>query len=141
MPLDDNSSFFSGAPTGFIIFFCLIVVFIASVTVAGIVSALRSRRVLRDAGIDPSTVQAQIVARMLTGQSTGGRRPGLNSPLNNPRAAQAYVDLRNAESAAPAGPAAKSIESRLRDLSELQQRGLITAEEYGQQRQRILAES
>lgn len=65
----------------------------------------RNRRVLRQAGIDPTTAGAQLAVRMINGQ-----------------------------------PAAPSASSRLAELGDLRDRGLITPEEYEGRRAQIIGD-
>ncbi|HEY0167713.1 MAG TPA: SHOCT domain-containing protein [Jatrophihabitans sp.] len=71
----------------------------------------RNRRVLRQAGIDPTTAGAQLAVRYLRGGST----------------------------ALPTGPGLASTSDRLAELTDLRDRGLITAEEYQARRAQIIA--
>jgi hypothetical protein len=57
-------------PTFFLIAFGVAVAFIAVVGVAVVVSIVRSRKVLRDSGLDPLTVQAQLAAGLVRGPLT-----------------------------------------------------------------------
>jgi hypothetical protein len=71
----------------------------------------RNRRVLRQAGIDPTTAGAQLAVRMIRGQ------PG----------------------AAPPSAAPPSAAARLAELTDLRNRGLITPDEYEARRAQIIA--
>jgi ABC-type transporter Mla maintaining outer membrane lipid asymmetry permease subunit MlaE len=91
-------------------FFGAVVVIILCGWVLTAVTAVRNRRVLREAGIDPSTAVSQLAVRL----------------------------IRGAGPAAPAAPSA-SASSRLAELGDLRDRGLITAEEYDTRRAQIIA--
>lgn len=104
--MDVNSP--GGFDTAFTVFpwiFGAMAVIIVCMWVVTVVRIVRSRRVLREAGIDPTTAEAQLAVRLLRGQ--------------------------------PA--AARSTSSRLAELSDLRDRGLITAEEYEARRRQIIA--
>lgn len=98
-------------PTAYDATFSAVFVLVSVLVVAGIawsvVVAARKRTVLRDAGLDPLTADAQILA-------------------------QAHKSL----SLAPV----RSAEERLAEAQDLFRRGLITADELGEMRQRILGE-
>ncbi|HEX8095077.1 SHOCT domain-containing protein [Jatrophihabitans sp.] len=79
-----------------------VVILCVWVTVAVMIG--RNRRVLRQAGIDPTTAGAQLAVRMIRGQ-----------------------------------PAAPSTSSRLAELTDLRDRGLITPQEYEARRTQIIA--
>jgi hypothetical protein len=61
---------FGEFPTFFLIAFGVVATFIAVVGVAVVVSIVRSRKVLQDSGLDPFTVQAQLVAGLARGPLT-----------------------------------------------------------------------
>lgn len=102
-------------PTGFDAAFSAVFAIVAVLILVGIVSsvvvAVRRRTVLRDAGLDPLTADAQVLAQM-----------------------HHRLDL------APDRSVERSAESRLAEAVDLHQRGLITADELGEMRQRILGE-
>ena len=58
---------FGGFPPFFMIAFAVVGVFIAVVFVFVVTSAVRSRKVLRDSGLDPLAAHAQIAARLAQG--------------------------------------------------------------------------
>ena len=58
---------FGDFPPFFLIMFGVVATFIVVVLVMGVVSAVRSRKVLRDAGLDPLAAHAQIAARLAHG--------------------------------------------------------------------------
>jgi hypothetical protein len=58
---------FGGFPPFFMIAFAVVGVFIAVVFVFVVTSAVRSRKVLRDSGLDPLAAPAQIAARLAQG--------------------------------------------------------------------------
>ncbi|MBV9820919.1 MAG: SHOCT domain-containing protein [Actinobacteria bacterium] len=95
---------FGSIPTFFLWFFWGVVALMLCIVVLTVVSVVRNRRVLREAGIDPGTAGAQLTARLIRGQLSG-----------RPTAA-----------------------SRLAELDDLRNRGLITAEEYAARRAQII---
>jgi hypothetical protein len=100
----DSGGGFDTAFTVFPWIFGAMVVIILCVWVFTAVMIGRNGRVLRRAGIDPTTAGAQLAVRMINGQ-----------------------------------PAASSASSRLAELGDLRDRGLITAEEYDARRAQIIA--
>jgi len=103
MPIDSPG----GLDTAFTVFpwiFGAMVVLVLGGWVTTAVVLGRNRRVLREAGIDPTTAGAQLAVRMINGQ-----------------------------------PAARSASSRLAELNDLRDRGLITPEEYEARRTQIIA--
>ena len=116
----DDGFFGPGMPgpdMGFIggafgVIFGLAVVIVIAVTVFVIVVAARKRRVLRDAGIDPYTVDAAIAAKVL-------RSDALSS-------------------SGSAGHAPRSVEQRLAELDDLRARGVISEDEHREARAAIL---
>ena len=99
------------APTGPDQSFAAVFVIFALVVVGGIVfsvvTAVRKASVLKDAGLDPFTADAQVLAQASASQLLAPER---------------------------------SAESRLAEAQDLHARGLITADELGEIRQRILGE-
>ena len=75
------------------------------IVVFGVVAFVRNRRVLRQAGIDPTTAGSQLAVRLIRGQ------PSARPPAS----------------------------SRLAELDDLRNRGLLTAEEYAARRAEIIA--
>ncbi|MFS0867106.1 SHOCT domain-containing protein [Microbacterium sp. 179-B 1A2 NHS] len=92
--------FAGGMGIAFVVFGIL---FVGALIVAIVVS-VRKYRVLKDAGVDPTTVDAAIAAKLLT------------SDLSAPRDA--------------ASPDRRSLEQRLAELDDLHARGVITADEH-----------
>lgn len=100
---------FGAIPLVFALFFAAVVLLMVCIVVLGVVQTVRNRQVLRDAGIDPGTVGSQLAVRYLSGQTP------------------------------PAGrPAVRPASDRLAELTDLQNRGLITPEEYQTRRAQIL---
>lgn len=60
---------FGSMPTAFVWFFGVTVALMVCIIVLATVTAVRNRRVLRQAGIDPSTVSSQLAVRYLRGQA------------------------------------------------------------------------
>lgn len=103
MPINSDDGF----DTAFKVFpwiFGAVVVIILCGWIITAVMIGRNGRVLRQAGIDPTTAGAQLAVRMIRGQ-----------------------------------PAAPSASSRLAELSDLRDRGIITPEEYETRRSQIIA--
>jgi len=100
IPGDD----FGQPPTAFVWFFGFVIVMMVCIVVAGVVAVIRNRRVLRQAGLDPMTVESQLAVRLLRSQA-----------LSEPAAS-----------------------TRLAELDDLRNRGLITAEEYTTRRAEII---
>lgn len=98
---------FSAAADGFAGLMGVVAVIIVGTIIFGGVVALRKYRVLKDAGIDPLTVDATIAAKVI------------NSDALSSRSQQ---------------PAVKSIEERLRELDDLRARFVITEDEYREAR-------
>lgn len=100
---------FGSVPTAFWWFFGITVAVMVCIVVLAAVTAVRNRRVLRQAGVDPSTVGSQLAVRYLRGQT------------------------------APTGrPAVRSASDRLAELTDLRDRGLITPDEYQARRAQVL---
>jgi hypothetical protein len=100
---------FGTIPTPMLWFFGAVVTLMVCMVVLAGVTAVRNRRVLRQAGIDPGTVDSQLLVRYLRGQT------------------------------APMGrPAVRSAPDRLAELADLRDRGLITSDEYQARRTQIL---
>jgi hypothetical protein len=59
---------FGGIPTPFLVLFIAAVVLIVCGWIYAAVKAIRNRQVLREAGLDPSTVGSQLAVRYLRGQ-------------------------------------------------------------------------
>ena len=85
------------------IFGAMLVIILCGWVITAVVIG-RNRRVLRQAGIDPTTAGAQLAVRMIRGQ-----------------------------------PTAPSTSSRLAELTDLRDRGLITPDEYEARRTQIIA--
>jgi hypothetical protein len=100
----DSEDGFGTAFTVFPWIFGAVVVIILCGWIATAVLIGRNGRVLRRAGIDPTTAGAQLAVRMIRGQ-----------------------------------PAAPSAASRLTELSDLRDRGLISPDEYEARRAQIIA--
>lgn len=60
---------FGSMPTAFVWFFGATVALMVCIVVLAAVTAVRNRRVLRQAGVDPSTVGSQLAVRYLRGQT------------------------------------------------------------------------
>lgn len=109
------------APTAFDATFSAAAVIIPIIIVLGIVfsvvTAVRKASVLRKAGLDPFTAEAQLLAQ------------ARNSQLLAPE---------RASDRAPEQPTDRSAEARLAEAQDLHDRGLITADELGEIRQRII---
>jgi hypothetical protein len=58
---------FGDFPTFFLVAFAVVALLIVAVGVMVVTGALRSRRVLRDSGLDPLSVPAQIAVRLAQG--------------------------------------------------------------------------
>lgn len=100
---------FGSIPTAFLWFFGAVITLMICIVVLAAVTAVRNRRVLRQAGIEPGTLGSQLAVRYLRGQ------------------------------AAPTGqPAVRAAPDRLAELTDLRDRGLITPDEYQARRTRIL---
>ena len=99
---------FGSIPTPLLLFFGAVIAMMACIVVLAVVTAVRNRRVFREAGIDPGTVGSQLAVRYLRGQ--------------------------------PGRPAVRSASDRLVELTDLRDRGLITATEYDARRAQIIAE-
>jgi hypothetical protein len=112
--MGNEGGFFTGIATAFPWIFGAVVVLILGGWVLNGVMIARNARVLRQAGIDPTTAGSQLAVRFLRGQPP----------------------------AAPVAPtsAAKSMSTaeRLAELTDLRDRGLITAEEYQTRRSQII---
>ncbi|MFJ6679098.1 SHOCT domain-containing protein [Microbacterium sp. NPDC091382] len=100
------------AGDAFSVFFGVVIVLMIAGGVFTFVVAMRKRRVLRDAGIDPFTVDAAIAAKVL--------RSDLLAPST------------------PSSPAAPTIEMRLAELDELRSRGIISEDEHRDARAAVL---
>lgn len=59
---------FGSVPSSFLWFFGAVVALMVCMVVLGVVTAIRNRRVLREAGIDPGTLESQLAVRYLKGQ-------------------------------------------------------------------------
>jgi hypothetical protein len=59
---------FGSIPTPFLFFFGVVITLMVCMIVLGVVTAVRNRRVFRQAGIDPGTVGSQLAVRYLRGQ-------------------------------------------------------------------------
>ncbi|MFL0566202.1 SHOCT domain-containing protein [Microbacterium sp. 179-I 1D1 NHS] len=94
--------------------FGLVVVVILGVAVFGIVVAVRKHRILKDAGVDPFTVDAAIAAKVLRSNALS---PAAPTPEPRP---------------------APTIEMRLAELDDLRSRGVITEEEHRDARAAVL---
>ncbi len=101
---------FGTIPPFFLWFFGFVIVMMVCIVAAGVVAAVRNRRVLREAGLDPLAVDSQLAVRLMRSQA-----------LAEPSAS-------------------KSVSSRLAELDELRNRGLITSEEYATRRAEIIAD-
>ena len=103
------------APTGFDTMFSAAFVIVVLVIVAGIVfsvvTAARKASVLRKAGLDPFTAEAQLLAQA--------------------RSSRLLAPERTDDISRPA-------QARLAEAQDLHDRGLITGDELGEIRQRIL---
>jgi len=93
---------------------------IIAVAVFGIVVAVRKHRILKDAGVDPFTVDAAIAAKVL-------RSDAFSSSTRTP----------SPEPAAEPAPA-PTIEMRLAELDDLRSRGVITEDEHREARAAVL---
>ncbi|WP_091771298.1 hypothetical protein [Blastococcus aurantiacus] len=65
---------FGDFPPFFLVAFGVVALFIAGVFAMVVVGAVRSRRVLRDSGLDPLAAHAQIAARLADGPLGASRR-------------------------------------------------------------------
>ena len=88
-----------GPPAFFVVFLIIFLMFFVTVVTLIVKSALRSRRVLRDAGLDPLAAEAQLAVRLA--------RSGMLAP----------------------SPQAKTLEQRLTELADLHTRGVISDDE------------
>src|ERR1700712_5232013 len=61
---------FGDIPPFFTVMFVVVTVLFVAIVILAVTSALRSRKVLRDSGLDPLAVGAQIAARMARGPLT-----------------------------------------------------------------------
>jgi len=91
---------------------------IIAVAVFGIVVAVRKHRILKDAGVDPFTVDAAIAAKVL-------RSDAFSSSTRTP-------------SPEPSPEPALTIEMRLAELDDLRSRGVITEDEHREARAAVL---
>ena len=66
---------FGDFPTFFLVAFGVVALFIAAVLAMVVVGAVRSRRVLREGGLDPLAAPAQIAARFANGQLRATGQP------------------------------------------------------------------
>lgn len=94
--------------TAFFVFFGVVALFIVGVFVLIAVTGVKNRRVLKDAGIDPLTAQAQLAV------------PLANSRLLAPKDAE------------------QSLEQRLTELADLHSRGVISDTELATARAKAL---
>ena len=97
-----------GPPTFFLVAFAVVGLLVLCGFVLALVTALRNRRVLKDAGLDPLTAQAQLAVRF----------------------AQSGM-------LAPSVPT-QTLEQRLSELSDLHTRGVISDEELAAARAKAL---
>ncbi|WP_052226489.1 hypothetical protein [Microbacterium mangrovi] len=113
-PLDSTGGgLFDGA---FGVFFALFGIVFVAILIFTVVVAVKRYSAVKRAGYDPLTVDAQLVTR------------AMDSEL-----------LRPADAATPAaGPAPRTIESRLAELDDLFARGVISADERAAARADIL---
>lgn len=102
----------SAVSTGFSGIFGLFVVIAIGALVFSVVVGIRKYRVLKDAGVDPLTVDAAMAAKVI------------NSDVLAPRAPS---------------PPPRTIEDRLRELDDLLARGVITPDEHRAARAAALA--
>lgn len=100
---------FGTIPPFFLWFFAAIAVMAVCIFVLAGRAMIHNRRVLREAGLDPLAVDSQLAVRLMRSQA-----------LAEPSAS-------------------KSVSSRLAELDELRNRGLITSEEYATRRAEIIA--
>ena len=121
VPDDGDSGFFDPGMPGpgmgvagdaFSALFGLVVVLVIAGAVFTVVVAMRKRRILRDAGIDPYTVDAAIAAKVLRSDLLA---PSRSEPHEAP-----------------------SIEKRLGELDDLRARGIITEDEHREARAAVL---
>lgn len=87
---------------------------IIAVAVFGIVVAVRKHRILKDAGVDPFTVDAAIAAKVLRS------------------------DAFSSSTRTPSPEPAPTIEMRLAELDDLRSRGVITEDEHREARAAVL---
>lgn len=106
-----------GMASGFSAVFALVLVLGIVGSIFGLVIRARKYRILKDAGIDPLTVDAQIAAKVLRSDALA------------PRASEPVV-------ATP--PPAPTIEQRLVELDDLRARGIISDEEHREARAAVL---
>jgi hypothetical protein len=90
---------FSGAPTSFVIFFIFVAFLVACGFIFAIVGAIRSRAVLKKAGLSPLTAEAQIVGR-LANSSMLAPAQGIEQHLAELEALHAKGTITDAELAA-----------------------------------------
>jgi hypothetical protein len=105
-PMDE----FGPRVAAFSFIFVAALIFIVCVWVLIVVAFVRNRRLLRQSGIDPTTVGSQLAVRFLRGQSA----------------------------APPPGSRSGSASDRLVELTDLRDRGLITPQEYQARREQII---
>lgn len=105
-----DSGFDESMPLGFVIFAGFVIVFVVAVFVMMVVGMFRNWRHLKREGIDPMTVNAQLVSQL--------SKSKLMDPADSPR---------------------PSLEQRLDELESLHRRGRITDEEYAEARRDALA--
>lgn len=103
MPIDSPDGFDTAFRVFPWIFGAMVVIILCGWIITAVMIG-RNGRVLRQAGIDPTTAGAQLAVRMIRGQ-----------------------------------PAAPSASSRLTELTDLRDRGLITPDEYEGRRAQIIA--
>ena len=97
-----------GPPTFFLVAFALVALVVLGGMVLVVVVALRNRKVLKDAGLDPLTAEAQLAVRFA--------HSGLLSPAASPA----------------------TLEQRLAELADLHARGVISDEELAAARAKAL---
>ena len=105
--MDPNPLLPTAADAAFNAVFVIVALLIVAGIIWSVVAAARKRTVLRDAGLDPMTADAQVLA-------------------------QAHKSL----ALAPG----RTADARLAEAQDLYTRGLVTADELGEMRQRILGE-
>lgn len=109
VPVDPGGEMFDplgGAPgfmAGFGVIFVVVMIAVAVVFVISIITAVRKYRVLKDAGVDPLTVDAAIAAKVLRSGALAEQAPASPPP---------------------------STEQRLAELDDLRARGVISEEEH-----------
>lgn len=120
---DHSGELFSG---GFGALFLVVVILIVAGVIFTIVVNARKYRVLKDAGVDPLTVDAQLAAKLLANPALAPvvAVSGADEP------AVPYTDL-----------APRTIEQRLADVDDLHARGVISDDERRAARASILAAS